>query len=184
MPRRKNPTELHVSPAMHVDFEHRLERAVQSASVPVFMSSKADIIEHYKDTYGAKNWTSEIAKALSGTTDKKSKEYKAAIRQFQGGREHKESRKSADKFRDLGRTLPPIGKRKPRKGYRFHVSGYVLISETWVKVNFSRDITGAAAAKLSVDPSFDEIWQAYFDNFEQHPVEDFDIASITAEALD
>jgi hypothetical protein len=84
-----------------------LTEGVRSAHAnPVYMSSKADIVEHYKQTYG-KNWTSHAAQALSGTSDKHSKEYSRAIRQFQGSRLQQAGAKLAPKFEGVGKQLPP-----------------------------------------------------------------------------
>lgn len=89
--------------------ESKLVGKVHEKATPVFLTSKSDIAEHYREQYGSKKWTSEAAKALSGTSDKNSKEYKAAIRQFQGSRLQQAGKILAPRFEQVGQHLPPSG---------------------------------------------------------------------------
>lgn len=176
--------------------QERLERAVHNAHTPIFRESKADIIEHYKDTYG-RNWTSKIAAAVSGTSDTKSKEYKAAIRQFQAGRDEKAPRQKGilDKFKNLGKSLPPIGKRPPKNGFKVTFQGKVKISEGrkdkkgrqrgdgWARANFSIDITGNNAIQFAHNPTYGQVFTDYFTNFQDMPVTDFQVYSIVVQPL-
>ncbi len=85
----------------------KLISGVRSAHAnPNYIKNKAEYVEYYRDTYG-KNWTSKAAEKLSGTTDKKSLEYKRAIRQFQGERINQAGTRLAPKFEAVGKELPP-----------------------------------------------------------------------------
>jgi hypothetical protein len=83
--------------------------AVNAASTS--MSTKSELIDYYKDKYGAKEWTSHIARDLHGTVKNKKGEDVSISniqRRFQGGRELKEAKQSRAKqdFANLGEKLP------------------------------------------------------------------------------
>jgi hypothetical protein len=91
----------------------QLDRARDQITNTVFLSTKAEVTEYYKDAYGAKSWTSRIAKDLHGMIKNKKGENMSVAniqRRFQGGRELKAATQSKTKgeFAALGKTLPPI----------------------------------------------------------------------------
>ncbi len=170
-----------------------LTRQVQAASVPVYMTSKAEIVDFYRTTFGHRDWTHAAAEKLSGSSDVYSKEYRAAIRQFQGGREDKEARKGPirARFQELGKQLPPKMLKPPPGGYKVSFNGHVKISggrkkktgamrgDGWAKASFTRQVTGAAAQDLLLNGGFGPVFTTYFDNFPQNPVADYQVGSIS-----
>jgi hypothetical protein len=137
--------------------EDMLANVVRNASEPVFMNSKSQLVEYYKDQYG-KNWTGHIASALAGTSDKKSKEYKSAIRHFQGDRLAKEGKKSGGMWKSLGEKLPPVGL-KPKDGsISVTVRGNQGTRSRVVHATFR----GADAQAFINKPSY---WQVYYQSY-------------------
>jgi len=84
----------------------KFDDVIAKISTPVHLKDKADIIEHFKDQYGAKRWESEAAMYISGTTDKRSRAYKSARRDFEGDRLGKPGK--TGRYESIGRRLPPI----------------------------------------------------------------------------
>lgn len=184
------------------EYQNMLNAAVDAAMEPVFLSTKADIIDYLKDTYGSK-WTGHAAALLSGTTDTKSKAYKHAQRNFQAERLASTPRtaKQKAKWVDFGKKLPPIGKRLPKKGFKVSVNGSLKVSEGrkrtkkgkkggkmrgdgWAKASFQVKITGTNAVDFANNPNYGQVFAEYFTNFPSNPVTDFTISSLNVEGLE
>lgn len=60
-----------------------LNEALAGVSTPVYGRDFSDVSKGFKEKFGARGWTSELAKSISGTADKQSHEYKAALRNVQ-----------------------------------------------------------------------------------------------------
>ena len=145
------------------------QNAVDRVSTPNFLTTKAEIVDYYKDTYGSK-WTGKAAAALSGTTDTKSREYRAAIRQFQGDRLNKEPRQAVVKqeYRQLGEKLPPTGRTPKSNSITVTVqatqsNGRGGSRQREIKATF----TGDQAYTWVNDPNFQDIWDEYGFDFSE-----------------
>ena len=148
---------------------------------PVYMTGKSDIIEYYKDKYGQKNWTQHAATALAGTSDKKSKEYSRAIRQFQGKRLEQSGKTLAPKFASVGKSLPPIGKKPPKNGIKIKFQGHYKISARWHKTSKPIEVTLRGTDVL--DPTFYGMFDEYLkDVGGGGQVEDYDVSGLQIEA--
>ncbi len=90
------------------DFE---SMAREAHANPVHIKSRSEYIDYYRDTYG-KAGTRKAAESLYGSVKNKKGEdvsVKNIMRQFQsrGGKEQKESAKSAEVYQEAGKKLPP-----------------------------------------------------------------------------
>lgn len=174
-----------------------LESQVERASVPVYLSTKSDIVDYAKDNFGA-NWATRLAELTSGSTDHKSRAYKSARRNFEGGRENTQPRSSKDKAKwvGIGKQLPPIGKKPPKNGYKVTFNGKVKVSSGrrnnrgqlrrdggWAKANFSVTISGNDAYDMMQSPSFEPVFSEYFTNFDSNPVTEFQMDALHVEGL-
>lgn len=140
--------------------ESKLISKVHEKSNPVFMKSKSEIIDYYRDTYG-KNWTSKAAEKLSGTTDKRSHEYKAAIRQFQGSRINQAGPQLAPKFESVGKQLPPSSYTPKGNMISVTVSGSQADGKGGSRSrSFSTTLTGSDAYAFVNKPSFREFFKS------------------------
>jgi hypothetical protein len=133
----------------------RLQAAVESATTPVFMSSKHELMNYYQDQYG-KNWKSHIASDLSGSPDKKSRAYQSAIRNFQGDRLAKEGRDKA-RWQALGEKLPPVSRMLAGNSITVTVSGTQQGRNRTIRATLS----GSQAYSFVNDPNYNEIYEAY-----------------------
>lgn len=174
--------------------DEQLSERVQGVYEPVYMTSRSAVLDYYQDTYGT-SWKSHAAAAISGTTDKKSRAYKSASRQFQmntkTGQERYKGEKVTSatraKYEAIGKTLPPIGKRPPKK-IKVTFVGRVKVSEGRKKKNGQQRGDGWANAKFSVTlqgsdvlaPTFDAVFSDYFVR-DSNPVTDFDVTAIHIE---
>jgi len=120
-----------------------------------FMTTKSELVDFYKDTYGAKAWTSHAAMDLAGTSDKKSKEYKSAIRNFQGDRITKGE--TAPRWQTVGQNLPPIRESN------------ITLTVTGKQGNrtrsFTTTLTGPAADAFVDDPDYQDLFDTYVPEF-------------------
>jgi hypothetical protein len=95
--------------------EKLLRDAVESKMVPVYMTSYSDVKDYLQDKHGQKGWIGALAQAYSGSDRKSGKEYKAArraIERYETG-QNKSMKKYSGKNAEVGKTLPPIGKKLP-----------------------------------------------------------------------
>ncbi len=131
--------------------------AVNELSIPV--RTQREFMQHFKDTYGEKNWKREATAYIAGTRDSKSTAYKSAARNFQGGRDVRPGigRETA-KWRDLGKEFP----RQIRKGdsITIHFEGKQKGNRGKKDRDRSWDVTltGEKAREWVNNPSFDVLW--------------------------
>src|SRR5579859_3615909 len=90
-----------------------LQRAIDGATNPVYPSTFADVSAGFKEKFGKRGWTSELAQMISGSSDKKSSGYKAALRnvqRYEKGTHNPENARAAAKqaLASAGKTLDPI----------------------------------------------------------------------------
>lgn len=155
--------------------EEKLHAAIDSKVDYHHITDRAGVIDHFKDRYGT-NWKSHAASHIAGTSDKSSRAYKSASRQFQKNTKTgverylgKESKATREKYAAIGKTLPPMS-RTPKDGkITIIVSGTQANSRgrggrspRVIEVNFS----GPDAQAFVDNPSFPAIWEQYEVNSE------------------
>lgn len=91
-------------------FQERLQDKIDALSTPIYRSSKAEIVDYYKDTYGAKGWKQALVKDLSPIAGIKPKNLE---RRFDPSRLNNVERRNAGQYAALGKKLPPKAKRLP-----------------------------------------------------------------------
>ncbi len=189
-------------------YSSQLNGKVASANEPVYMNTKADIIDYYRDHYpatGKGSWKQEIIKNLLPFTPQTGKDpAKNLAKRFDPQRRDNLEPKNAGQYAALGKTLPPIGVKPPKKGFKVTFNGRVKVSEGrrktkgkgkkgmkgemrgdgWTNASFSVKITGADALDFAENPNFDIVFAQYFNNFETNPVTDFSISSISVEPIE
>lgn len=142
--------------------------------VSTSLSSKKDIIEYYRDTYG-ENWKREAAIKMSGTSDSKSRAYQSAMRNFQGKRLTEAG--STAKWRELGKELPRTLKQdtieitiKGKQRGEMRNGTRRPDRDRTIKIKLS----GQAAQSWVDKPNWGTIWNAYGFDMGVHDEEDYD----------
>src|SRR6266702_1952676 len=138
----------------------KLQEAVDKKWEPIYATSRGDVIEYFQETYGA-NWKSHAAAARAGTTDKKSRAYKSASRQFQmdnrTGQERYKGEKltkaTRAKYAEIGKTLPPIGKKLTGDRLTLTVTGNQYDKKGSRDRQWTATFKGANAYAFANDPS-------------------------------
>lgn len=149
-------------------YEDILIQQVNNARVPVYMTTKHEIVEYYRDTYGetgkghGKPWKQAIVHELALITGMKPKSLEKRFEK----RLDSPEKKNASQYGALGKRLPPKGYKPPRGGYEVTFSGGILISRTCVHRSFTRRITGTDAVYLTHNPEYATIFNAYFEEEE------------------
>lgn len=141
------------------DSYERLDAALERAGTEiVYLESKGQIIEYYKQEYGEKNWTRQIAKDLQPFTQGKNGQplkVESIMRRFQGDRATKAAGKTArgtnEQFKKLGKELP--GTPVPRKDLagkkaKVDVKARIKISDDERDRKFSTTLSGGQASAL------------------------------------
>jgi hypothetical protein len=147
-----------------------LQGAIDSKTDPVFMASRAAVTDYYQDTYGT-NWKSHAAAAIAGTTDKSSRAYKSASRQFQmdkrtGQERYKSERVTADtraRYESVGKTLPPVGRKLQGDSITITVTGTQKAGKGKGTRERTINVTlkGANAQDFINNPSYGDVWEEY-----------------------
>lgn len=152
---------------------------------PVYLSTKAGIVEYYKDVYGDRTgpggWKSHLVKDLAAQTGMKPKSLE---KRFDPARLNNPEAKNAGQYAALGKTLPPSAyvPKKPR-GARVSFSIYFRISQSYKRVNQTVDLTDDQTARLMQEGDFDAVLEAYaLNNIDQ--LEELDIGMMEIELLD
>lgn len=142
-----------------------LHRAVESKLTPVYMNTYDQIKDYYQDTHGQKGWIGAMAQAVTGSTAKNGKEYKAArraIERFDSG-QNKSMKKYGAKMPSVGRSLPAIGKRLAGNSITITIQGtqpgkhHKGTRDRKIEVTF----TGPRAQEFVDAPDYDSIWDEY-----------------------
>lgn len=148
-----------------MDKEQMLQRAVDSKLTPVYMNTYNQIKDYYQDTHGQRGWVGAMAQALTGSSTKSGKEYKAArrsIERFETG-QNKSMKKYGAKMPSVGRSLPAIGKRLAGNAITITVHGsqdgkqHKGTRNRKIEVTF----TGARAQEFADSPTWDDLWDEY-----------------------
>lgn len=121
------------------------------------MTSKADIVEYYKDTYGQK-WTRAIAESLHGSVKNRNGEdvsIKNIQRRFQGDRLEKEmSKRDKGLYEQVGKELPPVGKKLENNTITVTVVG----TQGGRTRSWTATFTGADAYDFADNPDYRTIF--------------------------
>lgn len=134
---------------------------VQSASIPVYRTTKDEIVEAFQEDYG-RRWRGPLVQELHIITGMKEHNLQ---RRFDPTRLHTapKSAKVKAEYRQLGEKLPPKEYKAPPGGYRIFFSGKILIAGEYCEWRtFSITITGEAADELAAQASWGTIFDAYF----------------------
>jgi len=148
-----------------------LQNAIDGATTPVYPSSFSDVAAGFKDRYGARGWTSQLAQRISGSSDKKSHEYKAALRnvqRYEKGTHNPERAKAGVKeaLASAGKTLDPIRRELPTgKGLTLTVN--FTAPEDKGHAQRQREFTitmdATTAAQFVAAPDYDFLFEEWFD---------------------
>ncbi|SRR6266567_1463571 len=142
-----------------------LKEKVDAANVPIFLTSKADIVEYYRDTRGAR-WKQDIIHDMMGITGKK---YATIEKRFDKQRLDAPERKNAGEYKELGEKLPPIGHRPPANGYKVSFTIDFKFSEKcgWIRTK-TITISGPDARSFAEDPDIFTVALTYFEGEEEY----------------
>lgn len=142
-----------------------LRQAVEEKTVPVFMTSKSEIVEYYQDTYG-RNWrvkyTDDVIALRGLPNDRKTRN--TISRQVQGERAWKAPRTAAirKQWEQLGRVLPPIGRKLEGESITIRVLGWQGNGRGGQRHrDISVTLTGNRAKQFVLNPTFYDLWDAY-----------------------
>ncbi len=153
--------------------------AVAKKTDPIYLQSRAEIVDYYRDTYtGAKTdskgrttyeWKAKLAEALSGTSDRKSRAYKSASRQFQmdkrTGQERylgKQTAASKERYESVGKSLGPTGRKLKDGQITITMNGTVAGRKgTQRQRSVTVTLKGPAAQAFVDDPTYDPLWDEY-----------------------
>lgn len=144
----------------------KIRAIADSVSNPVYMGSKAEMVDALKDKYG-KSWTSHAASIISNNAPKGSTEYKSAMRHFQGERLNKEfTSRSAGKGERLAKSLPPVGYTPKSDSITVTLKGTQKANNRGGtrERTFTATFSGADAVKFVNNPSAREIFRQHFIN--------------------
>jgi hypothetical protein len=169
--------------------EDLLQSAINRATIPIYLSTKAQIVDYYKDTYkgrdkrGNERWIGQISRDLSGTSDTKSRAYQSAQRNFQGTRLNREG--DTAKWRAFGEKLSPVSRRLDgTNSITIKIKGIQPGSggegrrDRKISVTFE----GSAAYDFINKPTYKALWDKYKFNFDEEENGDYglDIYSVSA----
>lgn len=104
-----------------------LEQAVAKHLQPVYMSSKADLIDYYRDKYpgrGANGWKQHIIHDLAAVTGVKPKSLE---KRFDEQRRGNPERRNAGQYADLGKQLPPVGQKLKENSFTITVKATQVV---------------------------------------------------------
>lgn len=134
-----------------------LQEAIEKATTPRYLSGKAEIVEHYRDTYG-KGWKQTLVRDLSAVTGIKPKSLE---RRFDPSRLDVQPRtaKAKAEYQQLGQTLSPVGRDLKGKGITLTFSGVQNGRERTI----THTMSGARAQMFVNDPSWAGWWDDYGD---------------------
>lgn len=147
-----------------------LQRAIDRATTPVYPTSFSDIASGFKEKFSPRTWTSELAKQISGSSDKHSHEYKAALRnvqRYEKGTHNPENARPAAKaaLEKAGQTLPPIRRDVPAKGLTFQVSFNAPGDRGHAprQRDFTVSMSSIEAFQFVNSPSYADLFDYWFD---------------------
>ncbi|SRR6266516_7676671 len=149
--------------------DNAFKSAVERVSTPVYLSTKGEVIDYYKDKYGEKKWTHAIASDLYGTVKNRKGEdvsIKNIQRRFQAERLAKEGR-SSQQYKQLGEKLPSTGRKPTQDSVNFTVTGNFPNGRGGTRkrtIGTQEKITlsGQELYNFVNNPSLEPLWHEYF----------------------
>lgn len=143
-----------------------LRDAVNRRTENVYPTSYADVKEGLIEKYGQSGWIGAMAQAITGSEKRSGKEYLAArrsIERYETG-EFKTLKKLGGKIPDVGKQLPPIGKRVKGGSLTLTVKGRQASYSPRNKAgkrtkstrerSFTATFTGTDAQSFADDPTY------------------------------
>lgn len=176
------------SQVMDADSAQTLHSAIAETGPllkPVYLSSKAGIVEYYKDVYGDRTgrggWKDHLVKDLAAQTGMKPKSLE---KRFDPARLNNPEPKNKAQYEALGKKLPPSAYVPKRaRGARVSFSIYFKISQSYKRVNQTVDLTDDQTARLMGEGDFDAVLEAYaLNNIDQ--LEELEIGMMEIELLE
>jgi len=153
-----------------------LRDAVNAKTTPVFMSSKADVIDYYRDTYKGQRtdkkgnvtyeWKTKLVNDLIGVAkNKKGEDLSRAniSRRFQAGRESTNATaKGKGEYETIGKKLPPTGRTLKGDEITINIRGTQTDKRQHTRPrDISITLSGNAAKAFVMNPTFDALWDAF-----------------------
>lgn len=157
--------------------DDRFMEQIQGASVPIYLTEKADIIEYYMSEYGDEDWKSELVDALGEVTDLKRS---SLMRRFQGGREYstRVSAKAREEYRQVGEQIGPVDYEPPAGGYKITFVGEIRISKKCYPRHFVVHMGGDEAMEFAQvaagEGDINDLWELiFYEYFEDDTAEGY-----------
>ena len=167
-------------------------KAIDDVTTPVYMTKAQDIVDYYKDAYGAKNWSKKIVDDIMALPDNKLK--RGSInRQFEyDGKKGFERYKSPKmqsgwlgRFKQLGEKLPPVGRKFEKDSINFVITGTQSAGAGRPRRNRTIRVTlsGDKAREWVDKPNWDDIWDEYgYDFGENDEDNDYSLHDVSVSA--
>jgi hypothetical protein len=146
----------------------KLEAALDAVAPPIYRTTFDEIRDYYEDKFSSRDWIGQMAQAMTDSPTRNGPKYRAARRNIErwiSGRNP--SAKSQKKLEELGRNLPPIGRKVP-PGFTIRVKGKFNPSpKRKAKGEKERDrtievsFTGSDAVDFADNPSYEEFFERF-----------------------
>jgi hypothetical protein len=156
--------------------DQRLEDALNAKTRPIYMDSKEQVVDYYKDTFG-RGWKQKLVHDLAPIAGVKPKNLE---RRFDPSRLHSPEKKNTGQYSSLGKQLPPI-RRELKPGQNsititvrgnMHQGPKGGMEPITAKATFS----GNDAIMFINDPSYEDIYDDYGLDGDLHVDGDYEIA--------
>lgn len=137
------------------------EKLIEQAT-PVYLSTKAQLIQHYQQLQGegtVKSWRQAIVHDLAAITGKKEKNLQ---RRFDPSRRANPEKKNAAEYAALGKQIGAVGYKAPPGGFKISWGATLWISKKAYDRSHSVTFVGAAAQNLLDEPRWWKVLDAYF----------------------
>ncbi len=146
-----------------MNYDAPLKKRVDKLSTPIFLRTKAELVDYYQQHHGKAgskdSWKKAIIKDLAAETGKKEKSLE---KRFDKQRLEKVEKKTASQYVDLGKKIGQVGTRPP-KGYQIYFVVDIKISGKCGNIrSHTETLTGSAAYDFSQNPSWDTLMMLYF----------------------
>lgn len=144
-----------------MDYDDRLQRKIDKISTVRYLSTKAEIIDYYRDNHPkGKTWKQAITGALSEITGLKPKNLE---KRFDPQRLNNVEKKNADQYKELGQKIGPIERIPPSEGIEIYFYLDLKISDECGNFReFTVQLTGPDAYDVANGGGFTKLMQLYF----------------------
>ena len=152
-------------------FDETLAGQVRNASLPVYMQTKAEIVQYYQQEQGEghiKSWRQAIVHELADITGMAPKNLERRFDSGEKGGENRLARvprtaREKAQYAELGRKLPPKDYKAPENGYEVTFTLDIKISAKCGNIRgpYTVYIEGEDAEEFAKDPSFEMVLAYY-----------------------